>query len=116
MYMPRHFSNTQESELFEFIEQLGVGTVITSGKQGVIANEVPLLLDAERRCLWGHLAAPNSQLQELAEGGELLINFLGPSAYIPPNWYQSANMVPTWNFVSVQVRGTATMYRAPDAG
>ena len=34
MYLPHHFSNAQESELFEFIDQLGVGTLITSGKRG----------------------------------------------------------------------------------
>ena len=43
-------------------------------------------------------------------GAETLVVFHGPEAYITPSWYVSkkehGRVVPTWNYVVVQVRGT----------
>jgi transcriptional regulator len=38
--------------------------------------------------------------------GPVTIVFRGPHGYISPNWYQSKNAVPTWNFATVHVTGT----------
>ncbi len=64
----------------------------------------------EARRLWGHLARPNPQLEELAAVDEVLVNFNGPSGYVSPNWYIEPGLVPTWNFVSVQVRGKVVVH------
>jgi transcriptional regulator len=32
--------------------------------------------------------------------------FHGPHGYISPNWYQTPNAVPTWNFATVHASGT----------
>jgi transcriptional regulator len=46
----------------------------------------------------------------LREGGEALVIFQGPEAYITPSWYASkrehGKVVPTWNYVVVQAWGT----------
>ena len=110
MYIPRHFCNDDEEQLFRFIDSAGVGTLISSGPAGLMANQVPLLRQPEARRLWGHLARPNPQLEELAAVDEVLVNFNGPSAYVSPNWYIEPGLVPTWNFVSVQVRGKVVVH------
>lgn len=45
----------------------------------------------------------------LAAGGEALVIFQGPQAYVTPSWYPSkqehGKVVPTWNYVVVQAWG-----------
>jgi transcriptional regulator len=35
------------------------------------------------------------------------LSFLGPDAYISPDWYASEGLVPTWNYVAVEATGVA---------
>ncbi len=109
MYLPKHFVESDIDVLHELVDEIGAATLITAVDGEITANQVPLLLDRENNCLLGHLARPNPQLEALAAGGEVLANFLGPQAYISPNWYSDPRLVPTWNFVSVQVRGVAEL-------
>ena len=110
MYIPRHFNNDNQSQLYDFIDEVGVATLITAGSRGLIANQVPLIRQPEANRLWGHLARPNPQLDELAEVEQVLVQFNGPSGYVSPNWYSDPGLVPTWNFVTVQVRGAAVIH------
>ena len=36
------------------------------------------------------------------DGTVLTVSFLGPHAYISPNWYKSSDQVPTWNYVAAE--------------
>ena len=110
MYIPHHFVNDDQEQLLEFVDATAVATVITAGPAGLMASEVPLLRQPEANRLWGHLARPNPHLEELAAVEEVLVVFNGPSAYVSPNWYSTAGLVPTWNFVTVQVRGRVDMH------
>jgi len=114
MYLPRDFKVEEERHLFELVDAIGVATITSAGPAGLIANEVPLLLQPETRRLWGHLAKPNPQLQEFVAVDQVLVNFLGPSCYISPNWYSAPGLVPTWNFVSVQLRGKVVLHEGRD--
>jgi transcriptional regulator len=71
---------------------------------GLVATPLPLLRDGPEH-LAGHLAAANPQARALAPGVEVLAVFQGPHAYVSPRWYAAARAVPTWNYVTVQVRG-----------
>jgi transcriptional regulator len=110
VYIPRYFSEEDETRLFEFIDEVAVGTLITAGPAGLMANEVPLLQQPRANRLWGHLARPNQQLLELAAVDEVLINVTGPTGYISPSWYRTPGLVPTWNFITVQVRGRPVIH------
>lgn len=114
--------NRQEDEhsLYELIRQHPLGTLITHGPSGLMANLVPFVLacDAEGApCLRAHLARANPQLAEIAAGSELLVQFQGPEAYISPSWYASkadqGKAVPTWNYAVVQVQGTGLLCAEP---
>jgi transcriptional regulator len=47
----------------------------------------------------------------LASGAPSVVMFMGPHAYISPNWYPGkaahGKVVPTWNYVAVHAHGTA---------
>ena len=107
VYLPPHFTETDETVLLAHVERNDFGLLITQ-RDGLIARQVPFL--AERRdgklYLLGHLARPNPQCAAL-DGGEALAIFTGPHAYISPSWYATGPAVPTWNYASVHAYGVA---------
>jgi transcriptional regulator len=60
-----------------------------------------------------HLARTNP-LTPLLDGASVLATVTGPSAYISPDWYGSADQVPTWNYRLVEIRGTARRLSEPE--
>jgi len=107
MYIPKAFEVDNKTELFEFIEQWSFGDLITTYKGELFVNAVPLVIDKEQNKLYGHLAVNNPQLSLLEKAEDLAVIFNGANAYISPSWYVSQEMVPTWNFESVQIKGRA---------
>lgn len=74
------------------------------------AVHLPLFLDGER--LIGHVARANDVWR--AAPCAALVVMAGPEAYVSPNWYPSkaehGRMVPTWNYVTLHVRGRLTTF------
>lgn len=111
MYQPDAFREERTEVMHALIRAHPLATLITAGPNGLIANLVPFLLaeTGERGTLRAHISRANDQVQALASGSETLVVFHGPHAYITPSWYVSkqehGRVVPTWNYVVVQVRG-----------
>ena len=107
VYLPPHFTETREEVLFAHIERHDFALLTTNGETGMIASQIPIL--AERRdgklYLQGHLARGNPQCLDIYAGGEALVVFWGPHAYISPSWYTAGPAVPTWNYASVHAYG-----------
>ncbi len=89
-----------------------LGLLVTAGSDGLQANHVPFLIDAEgseRGTLRAHLARANPQLRELAAVEECLVVFQGPQHYISPSLYptkrETGKVVPTWNYITVHAWG-----------
>lgn len=55
-----------------------------------------------------HLSRGNALAEALVSGFHGVLLNLGPDAYISPDWYESADQVPTWNYVSVEAEGAVT--------
>src|SRR5690242_19561801 len=112
MYQPSAFREERVETLHELIRAHPLATLITAGAGGLIANFVPFILadTGEKGTLRAHIAKANDQVEALRAGAETLVVFHGPEAYITPSWYPSkkehGRVVPTWNYVVVQVRGT----------
>ena len=109
VYLPPHFTETREEVLLAHIERHDFALLTTHGETGMIASQVPFLV--ERRdgsvYLQGHLARGNPQCLDIYAGGEALAIFSGPHAYISPSWYAAGPAVPTWNYASVHAYGSA---------
>ena len=112
MYQPSAFREERLETLHALIRNHPLATLITAGRGGLIANLVPFVLAdiGDKGTLRAHIAKANDQLDALRAGTETLVVFQGPEAYITPSWYASkkedGRVVPTWNYVVVQVRGT----------
>ena len=113
MYLPSHFEESRPEVLHEALRAHPLGLIVTHGPSGLDANPLPFVLDIEAdgsRMLRGHVARANPLWREAGEGIESLVVFQGPQAYVSPAWYPSkaetGKVVPTWNYVIVQARGT----------
>jgi transcriptional regulator len=113
MYIPASFNETDPGKLFDLIQRYSFGLLISEFDGEPIASHLPILSDrsfAPHGCLVGHMARANPQWEQ-ADGQTVLAVFSGPHAYVSPSWYESDNVVPTWNYAAVHVYGT---FRAID--
>jgi transcriptional regulator len=113
VYLPKHFEEAREEVLAAFIAENGFADLVTYGADGLVASQIPILLDAERRVLRGHVAKPNPQAQHFRDGAPALAVFWGPHAYVSPRWYETHPAVPTWNYATVHVSGKVRALEAP---
>lgn len=119
MYLPPSFREDRLEVLHALIKARGLGTLITAGEGGLLANLIPFILmdDGPYGTLRCHLARANGQLQALRANAETLVLFQGPDTYITPNWYPtkaiSGEVVPTWNYAIVQARGVPRVIDDP---
>ncbi|MDX8346225.1 FMN-binding negative transcriptional regulator [Rossellomorea sp. YZS02] len=104
MYIPKEFIIQDQETLFSIIEENSFAILFSQHSGKPFATHLPLLLDRENHCLYGHFAKANPQWRE-SVGQEMLIVFQGPHAYISPSWYETDQTVPTWNYVAVHVYG-----------
>ena len=108
MYVPAPFKEADPDKLFDLIEKHSFGLLVSAYDGDPSATHLPFLLDravAPMGCLIGHMARANPQWRQ-AEGKMVLTIFSGPHAYISPTWYETENVVPTWNYVAVHAYGT----------
>ena len=111
MYIPDHFREARPEVLHDAMRQIGFATLVTHDVQGGLeANHLPMLLEVNQEgiaVLRGHVARANPVWK--AGEGEALAIFLGPHAYVSPNWYPSkvatGKAVPTWNYIAVHAKG-----------
>lgn len=108
MYIPSHFSFTEQTEIFSFIEANAFGQLISKVEGRLFSTHLPFLLSADRGQLHCHLARANPQWRDI-EGQEVLITLQGPHEYISPSWYRSPG-VPTWNYQAVHIYGKCQVF------
>lgn len=111
MYVPEHFSEKDLTTLHDWIEHWSFGTLITSHRGRLEASQVPFVLDRDKNQLLGHVARANRHWMAMINAEDLLVQFNGPHAYVSPAWYSQPEGVPTWNYLSVQVRGKAELVK-----
>lgn len=114
MYINQAHRLTDRDAIFSMIESHPLGAWVCHAEGGLIANQLPFVLDRHRGVdgtLMGHVARANGVWRELGNGTPSVVMFRGPQAYITPNWYPSktehGKVVPTWNYAAVNVHGVA---------
>lgn len=108
MYIPAPFREDDLPTLHALMRRHSFATLVTVHEGRPFATHLPFLLDAGRGplgTLRAHLARANPQWQGLEDGGEVLVIFQGPHAYVSPSWYETQPNVPTWNYVAVHAYG-----------
>jgi len=111
VYVPPAFREDDLSTLHAAINEARLAQLVTATEAGLIATPLPLFLapdEGPHGTLYGHVARANEQWK-LPPIGDAMALFMGPHAYVTPNWYPSKQehhkVVPTWNYVAVHCWG-----------
>ena len=122
MYQPAHFVESRPEVLRRLVHEHPFGLLVTQDAQGITANSVPFFLDDDPAggpgVLRAHVARANPVWREARGDVESLVVFQGAQGYVSPAWYPSkaehGKVVPTWNYVIVQGRGTVRFIEDPE--
>ena len=112
MYLPPHFEEKRPAALHGLVRAHPLGLLVTHGAAGLQANAIPFVLEPDPAggpgILRAHVARANPAWRDA--GTEALVVFQGAQAYVSPAFYaakaEHGRVVPTWNYLMVQGRGT----------
>jgi transcriptional regulator len=119
LYQPAHgkFRVDNPADLLSNLCSRIPATLVTHAVEGFRTSILPMLFDPADGpfgTLRGHLARGNPQWRDIGAGAPALALFNGEEAYISPTWYpekrRTGKVVPTWNYVTVQVQGNAMIH------
>jgi transcriptional regulator len=97
------FRSDDHARIVTLVEEIGFGMVFAATPDGPRVAHTPLLLTGDG-ALQFHLSRGNALVRHLDRSTALaLVN--GPDGYISPDWYETADQVPTWNYLSVEMEG-----------
>lgn len=97
------YSWRDEAAIRAFVAQAGFGLLCVAAPDKVHVVHLPLIwLDDRRIGLHIHRANP---IVRYLEGRDALIVVTGPHGYVSPDWYGLPDKVPTWNYLSAELRG-----------
>lgn len=113
MYTPPAFRINDSSLMLDSIERWNFGLVISNVAGDLETSLLPFIVDRENQRLIGHFARANPHWRCIETAKSMLVSFQGPHCYISPNWYREKNLVPTWNYLAIQVRGKPTLIQDP---
>ncbi len=100
-----------KNEALAFAASSGIGHLTTSVDGRIESVVVPFFVDNQQASptIYGHLSVSNPQAVSIEEGHEALLIVDGPIAYVSPSLYptkaETGRVVPTLNYISVQIRG-----------
>lgn len=109
MFVPDHYRAPDPRAL---VARYPFAQLVSAAEDGSpFATSVPIYFASDapgEMTLVGHLARANPHASILAEDQQVLVIFAGPHAYISPSWYVERPTVPTWDYLTAQVRGRLT--------
>jgi transcriptional regulator len=97
------FLETDRTVLAERIAERGFAVIVGAHEDRPRVAHAPILLDDGK--LRFHLSAANQLSRTLQETNWALAAVTGEDAYVSPDWYEMADQVPTWNYLSVEIEG-----------
>lgn len=108
MYRPSAFAVDELSVLHDFLAQHPFATIACVLNGDVQFAYAPVVLgkDGAFGVVRFHLALRNP-LAQAPDSTRMHFSFLGPQAYVSPDWYRTVVTVPTWNYLAVQGAGAA---------
>ena len=119
MYIPKEFHETNAARLGALMSRHGFALLTTVQDDGVpFTSHLPFVFEPSgsgHGVLHGHMARANPQWRHFENGGEVLVVFWGPHAYVSPSWYATHPAVPTWNYATVHAYGRPRMIEDPVA-
>src|SRR5262245_53863608 len=107
MYNPPHFTVSDTKWMHTFIRRHAFATVAAVTDGVVHFAYAPLLLEQEFGPLgtaFFHVARSNP-VAGVPDGSSIRVSIMGSHTYVSPDWYDTPDQVPTWNYMAVEGSG-----------
>ncbi|WP_025030278.1 FMN-binding negative transcriptional regulator [Nitratireductor aquibiodomus] len=118
MYTPASYREQDTAFLHDLMREWSFATIVSHGQDGLLATHLPFLLapggHKDLGILTSHIARNNAQWRHFEAGGEALIIFQGPNAFVSVNWYDMQRTFPTWNYGAIHVYGKVRLNQDPE--
>lgn len=107
MHPAPHFRVEDEAALLAHLDSYPLATIAAAPDGQVRIAHAPVVVRRVEGALAldFHLSRGNALTPFVAEGFRATLVSLGPDAYVSPDWYESADQVPTWNYLTVEAEG-----------
>ena len=100
------FADVTTAEIHRFVSRHPLAWIVPTANP-VSAALMPLLFEnADCSSVIGHLPKRVAHAAAFQETSSVVCLFLGPHAYIPPEWARKHDWIPTWNFLSLKLEGS----------
>jgi transcriptional regulator len=99
MHPNRAFAWEDRDAMLAFVAERSFCTICIEGPALVHA---PVVVAGPNRIRF-HVSRANPAVE--MDGKRAILSCLGPDAYISPDWYGSADQVPTWNYLAIEAEG-----------
>ncbi|WP_168202535.1 FMN-binding negative transcriptional regulator [Pedobacter sp. KBS0701] len=108
MYKLPNFTANSQDEVLEFMHQNTFVTLIGFDGTFPVATQVPVktVVNGESIKLIGHVMTKTDHCKAFEQNPNVMAIFTGPHAYISASVYEKPASVSTWNYKSVQAKGT----------
>ena len=112
MYIPEFNRQEDRAAILSFMRANPFAILVSNADGIPFATHLPLLVDesGDEIVVQGHMAKANAHWKSMQGGGESLVIFHGPHAYISPSLYEIRESVPTWNYAAVHIYGEPTLF------
>lgn len=110
MYHNSYYKEKDKEVVLHFMRQHPFAMVIGSHQTIPVATQVPLLIEEKEEGLYlqGHIMKGTDHYKAFSENQNVLCVFTGAQAYVSASWYTTPQTASTWNYISVQAKGTLT--------
>lgn len=116
MLVPEIYRPRRASDVVDVVRTNPLALLAGNGAGTPFASHVPIILDESAAAadgeprlvgttMLGHLNRTNEHWRALQECEQVLAVFQGPHFYISPVAYEQRPAAPTWNFITVHLRG-----------
>jgi transcriptional regulator len=100
-YTKPYFQPDTPDEVFELVDQVVLGTLVTATAKGVQVSHPVFMSDRKRNRLVSHVARGNEHTVQIEAGMPSTAIVMDPGAYISSSWYPAQptrDSAPTWAF------------------
>ena len=107
MYNPPHFAVLNLAAVHAMIRENVFATFAAVIDGAIHFGYLPVQLDESAKpsgSVHFHCARSNP-LAKIEDGGVVKMSIMGAHAYVSPDWYETPDQVPTWNYTAVEASG-----------
>jgi len=116
MYKASYFTTDNKEEVLEFMHQNTFITLVGFDGEFPVATQVPVktVIDGSVIKLIGHIITKTDHCKAFEQNPNVLAIFTGAHAYISASVYENPQSASTWNYKTVQAKGTIRLLNSEE--